>query len=45
MKKLETIENEVRELCSKQLTSNTNITGYSDEMCLKDILEILDKGE
>lgn len=40
---LHSIIKEVRELCSKQLTSNTNITGYSDEMCLKDILEILNK--
>lgn len=32
------------ELGEKQLLSNSNYTGYTDEMCLKDLLEIL-KGE
>ena len=39
---LEVIE-EVRELIPKQLLSNVNITKYTDEMCLRDILQILDK--
>ena len=39
---LEVIE-VVRELIPKQLLSNVNITKYTDEMCLRDILQILDK--
>ena len=29
------------ELAKRQLLSNSNYTGYTDEMCLKDLLEIL----
>ena len=36
---------EVRKLIPKQLLSNVNITKYTDEMCLRDILQILDKAK
>lgn len=42
---LDTID-KARELVNKQLLSNSNYTGYTDEMCLKDLLSILgDKDE
>lgn len=40
---LKEVIEEARELIPKQLLSNTNITKYTDEMCLRDILQILDK--
>ena len=43
--KLKEIIEEVRELIPKQLLSNVNITKYTDEMCLRDILKILDKAK
>ena len=42
-KQLKEVIEEVRELIPKQLLSNVNITKYTDEMCLRDILQILDK--
>lgn len=42
-KKLKSVLDEIRELINKQLGSNTNITKYTDEMCLRHILEKLDK--
>ena len=44
-KQLKEIIEEVRELIPKQLLSNVNITKYTDEMCLRDILKILDKAK
>lgn len=43
--KLKEVIEEVRELIPKQLLSNVNITKYTDEMCLRDILQILDKAK
>ena len=34
---------EIKKLINNQLLSNTNYTHFSDEDCLKNILEILDK--
>ena len=34
-------KDDVVELIKKQLLSNTNITKYTDEMCLRDILRML----
>lgn len=34
-------KDDVVELIKKQLLSNTNITKYTDEMCLKDLLRML----
>ena len=42
-KQLKEVIEEARELIPKQLLSNVNITKYTDEMCLRDILQILDK--
>lgn len=44
-KQLKEVIEEVRELIPKQLLSNVNITKYTDEMCLRDILQILDKAK
>lgn len=33
---------EAQKIINLQLTSNTNLTRYTDEMCLRDILKILD---
>ena len=41
---LETSRDKTIGLVEKQLLSNSNYTGYTDEMCLKDLLEIL-KGD
>lgn len=34
-------KDDVVELIKKQLLSNTNITKYTDEMCLRDVLRML----
>ena len=43
--KLESVIDEIREIINKQLCSNTNLTRYTDEMCLKNLLQILDKAK
>ena len=34
---------DIKELINKQLLSNTNLTKYTDEMCLKDLKDIVNK--
>ena len=34
---------DIKEIINKQLLSNTNITKYTDEMCLKDLKDIVNK--
>lgn len=42
---LETNRDEAIQLGNKQLLSNSNYTKYTDEMCLIEVLEILERGK
>lgn len=41
-KKKNDIINNIKILCERQLINNTNCTCYTDEMCLKDILAVIE---
>ena len=41
VKQLQKQKDDVVEIIKRQLLSNTNITKYTDEMCLRDILRML----